>query len=494
MRATSLFILILSLVPGSLWAQGETLVESGTAIQYLANGSNPGIMGAEWTAEGFPLTGWLSGTYGIGYEQSTTGGAINLIQTSVPVGTASVYTRAVFHLDDASAVASLFLGSDWDDGYVAWINGVEVYRSPQMPRDGEPQWDTRATLHESSNGTSPDYGQLQNISDAAVPALHDGDNVLAVGVWNAPLPSSDLVLVPRLVMNLPLPPPRGPYLQNGTDKQIVVRWRTDSLTDSRVEYGIDPGNLNMLVDDPVPTTNHEVILSGLDPDTVYYYSVGSSTELFAGGDSDHFFRTAPVPGTRRSIRIWALGDSGTANANARAVRDAYLTFAAGTHTDLWLMLGDNAYPTGTDDEYQAAVFETFPDMLRRSVLWPTFGNHDGIAASSAFELGPYYAISTLPTTMAEMPVPSGTEAYYSFDFGNIHFVSLNSFDVDRSAPPEGAMLQWLKQDLMDTAQDWVIAFWHHPPTARALMIPIPKSSSSRCVRMLCRFSKIWGST
>ena len=37
------------------------------------------------------------------------------------------------------------------------------------------------------------------------------------------------------------------------------------------------------------------------------------------------------------------------------------------------MLGDNAYDDGTDAEYQAAVFETYPQVLARTVLWPTLG-------------------------------------------------------------------------------------------------------------------------
>ena len=66
--------------------------------------------------------------------------------------------------------------------------------------------------------------------------------------------------------------------------------------------------------------------------------------------------------------VWVLGDSGTANRKARAVRDAYLNFTGSRHTDLWLMLGDNAYPDGTDEEYQAAVFENmYEDMLRHTI-------------------------------------------------------------------------------------------------------------------------------
>ena len=55
------------------------------------------------------------------------------------------------------SVQRLFLSGDYDDGYVAWINGVEVYRSPEMPA-GIPDWNTDAMDHESSNGAVPNYG------------------------------------------------------------------------------------------------------------------------------------------------------------------------------------------------------------------------------------------------------------------------------------------------------------------------------------------------
>ena len=58
------------------------------------------------------------------------------------------------------------------------------------------------------------------------------------------------------------------------------------------------------------------------------------------------------------------------------MRNAYLNFTGTTHTNLWLMFGDNAYENGTDSEYQAAVFDMYPTMLRQSVLWPALGNHD----------------------------------------------------------------------------------------------------------------------
>ena len=126
-----------------------------------------------------------------------------------------------------------------------------------------------------------------------------------------------------------------------------------------------------------------------------------------------------------------------------------------------MMLGDNAYPDGTDSEYQAAVFNIYQQLLTKAVLWSTLGNHDGHTADSASESGPYYDIFSLPRNGEAGGVPSGTEAYYSFDYGNIHFVCLESYETDRSS--SGAMMTWLLADLQANDKEWIIAFWHHPP-------------------------------
>jgi hypothetical protein len=106
----------------------------------------------------------------------------------------------------------------------------------------------------------------------------------------------------------------------------------------------------------------------------------------------------------------------------------------------------------------------YPEILRTSVLWPTLGNHDGHTADSASQTGPYYDMFTLPRSGEAGGLASGTEAYFSFDFGSIHFVCLESYETDRSAG--GAMVRWLDEDLARTTKEWVIAFWHHPPYSK----------------------------
>jgi hypothetical protein len=69
-------------------------------------------------------------------------------------------------------------------------------------------------------------------------------------------------------------------------------------------------------------------------------------------------------------------------------------------------------------------------------VWPTLGNHEGASTTSGqpgASSGPYYSAFVLPTGAQAGGVASGTEAYYSFDYGNVHFISLNSYQVSRSA-------------------------------------------------------------
>ena len=463
--AESLFVaILLSLHPSSMpLAQApETVpVLFGTQMKYLRNSSDPGI-GLGWTASGFDDSTWQSGTYGVGYE-TVPPGATALLRTQVAPGALSIYTRVRFTISNLASVQSLFLSADYDDGYVAWLNGVEVLRSPQMPT-GDPVWNTAAAPHESSNFTYPEHVPYLDISAQGLPALRAGENVLAVGIWNESGSLDDLVLSPRLSTNTVPLIVRSPYLQLGTPTSMVLRWRTNVLTDSQVLYGSAPGSLTSAALDPSPAFDHAVTLSGLTPDTRYYYAVGTSAATLAGGSLDHTFATSPPTGSTRPIRVWVIGDSGTADASSRTVRDAYRNFAGSIPTDLWLMLGDNAYANGDDQQYQRAVFNIYPEMLRTSVLWPSYGNHDGLSSDSATQTGPYYDMFSLPTAGEAGGLPSGTEAYYSFDYGNVHFIALDSFESDRSMG--GPMLTWLAQDLLANTQEWTIAFWHHPPYSR----------------------------
>jgi phosphodiesterase/alkaline phosphatase D-like protein len=126
-----------------------------------------------------------------------------------------------------------------------------------------------------------------------------------------------------------------------------VRWRTDTATDSRVQFGTTAGSLTLSASNGTATTEHIVKLTGLSPNTKYFYNVGSSSAAQAG-DASYYFKTSPTSGTALPTRVWVIGDAGTGSAGQAAVYNAYRNFTGSTYTDFWLMLGDNAYNSGTD--------------------------------------------------------------------------------------------------------------------------------------------------
>ena len=273
-----------------------------------------------------------------------------------------------------------------------------------------------------------------------------------LGVLLLPLPLSSMGLKPSQQVV------RGPYLQSGTSSSVVVRWRTSLPSKGWLRYGPNTAMLETQIEEAQATTEHELKIENLEASSRTYYVIGEADRELAGGP-EYFFDAAPVPGSRVPFRAWLLGDSGTANRDARAVRDAYYKWAGGPRADVWMMLGDNAYNSGLDSEFQRAVFETYPRMLRSNVLWSCIGNHETYNSADPY---PYYQIHTFPQNGEAGGLASGTEAYYSFDYANAHFVVLDSMDHNM-ASRQSPMLKWLAKDLAQTKQEWVIAVFHHGP-------------------------------
>jgi len=444
LAAMTMLVTLQSLLP-CVQAQSTVLSPAGATWKYLDNGTN---QGTAWRAASFNDSTWASGPaqlgYGDGDEATVLGYGPDPNNKYI-----TTYFRRSFSVANPSAYASLTLNLKRDDSAAVYLNGVEVFRTNLAA----------SAAYNVYGSNAADDGNTWQTTTVAPSLLAVGNNVLAVEIHQATASSSDISFDLELTAKLQGGAPvvtRGPYLQIGTPTGGIVRWRTDLPSDSRVRYGPGPDNLTLFADQLTSTTEHEVTLSGLTPNTTYYYSIGSTTTTQAGADANHFFKTSPAEGSSRPTRIWVIGDAGTGGSSQTAVKNAYLNHAGTTYTDLFLMLGDNAYEVGLDSEYQTAVFEMYPTILRQSFVWPTLGNHDAYTSPP-----PYFNIFTLPTTGQAGGLASGTENYYSFNFGNIHFVCLDSMSSDRSVG--GPMLTWLQNDLAANNKPWLIAYWHHPP-------------------------------
>jgi hypothetical protein len=268
---------------------------------------------------------------------------------------------------------------------------------------------------------------------------------------------------------------------------MKVLWRTDSSTPSRVYYGSSIANvMDNQVDIATSETNHTVNITGLTPNTVYYYAISDGTNVLAGGDANHRFKTSPVIGSVQPFRTWVIGDFGKGNAKQMDVKEAFLDHVGDSMPDLWLWLGDNAYDEGTDAEFTQKVFGTqygYGEIFPRVPFMATPGNHDygsvlNILTGEAppNHDGPYYDIVDVPTNGEIGGVPSGYELYYSYDYANVHFISMNSeigsifvgdWDWTGASPfssfSTSPFTDWLHADLQANDKPWVVAYMHQPP-------------------------------
>ena len=213
----------------------------------------------------------------------------------------------------------------------------------------------------ASNGTrtllftdvaAPYSNQLSGLTDGSYSffaVVTNNLNATAISTTNAITVSS---LVSGTVT-------RGPYLGSRGTTNITIRWRTTETTVGRVRFGLALGSLTSFADDTTSRTDHSVTLTGLTPETKYYYSIGTTAGTIQAS-ANYYFSTAPPVGSSRATRMWFISDYGGGDATQTAVRDAYLNYTTtnGHATDVWLTGGDNEQSgmTGADATYQTTVF------------------------------------------------------------------------------------------------------------------------------------------
>lgn len=235
---------------------------------------------------------------------------------------------------------------------------------------------------------------------------------------------------------------RQPYLQNVTASSAVIAFTLHDASSSSLLTFVDtPSGQASEVEtqpDPADATGLQQIarLTSLEPDTVYCYRFEGWTEPVA-------FRTPPRPGEGRSVRFAAFGDSGGAS------RDLVRDRLEAVPFDLLLHTGDIAYQSGTLAEFEERFFDTYAELLARLPIFPASGNHDNAADDGAT----YRRVFMLP----ENGAPSGVERWFSFDWGDVHFVAL---DTERVGSEQTA---WLQRDLARNPLPWTVAYLHRPP-------------------------------
>ncbi len=242
---------------------------------------------------------------------------------------------------------------------------------------------------------------------------------------------------------------RAPYLQQVTDHSAMVLW-TSSFAESPVLTLTHPGTNEVVevaaeVDESAsPARGKQFIakVDGLAADTVYCYEISDAPGLVYQSTG---FKTAPRTGSNTPVTFIAMGDLGERTGDQYAVLEQLKTVPY----DFGVLTGDIAYTDGTYAQWEANYFDVYADVIDKTPFFPASGNHDYGTGSA----GPFREVFALP----ENGGPDGIERWYSFDWGNVHFVMLDSEQVSRT------QADWLDADLAATEQPWKIAVIHRPP-------------------------------
>lgn len=258
---------------------------------------------------------------------------------------------------------------------------------------------------------------------------------------------------------------REPYLQNTTTSSTTIAFGTRTLKtrvvltepdDQRIVGAVDAvyvgddhrkqareqaqARMQLAPDDIYVMAAR---FDKLEPTHLYCYQVFSGetalTELAP-------LATAAAP-SKETIKFVGLGDTGTGGAAQVAIGK----WVAAQPFDFMLFFGDIAYESGTAAQLQHKFFQVYRDLLRYVPIYPTLGNHERRTRQGR----PYLEAFVLPEP----------ERYYSFDWGNVHFVAIDTTQRDTK------QLTWLAEDLRTNKLPWVIVFGHHPMYTNSLRGP-----------------------
>lgn len=301
------------------------------------------------------------------------------------------------------------------------------------------------------------------------------------------------------------PGPAGSLLQEGKES-IVLAWKTNRLPASfDVTYGPQGKAHNkeplsakrterytVRSEDGKGTFDYDVALTDLRLGTTYEYRVRMDGKTLVEG----YFTTRKPRGKR--TRFVAFGDNSFGDSSDRMI--AYEAYRA--RPDFVLNTGDNVYENGLTSEYVRYFFPIFnadtasarsgAPLLRSVPFYTVLANHD-LNDSDPVTKGPvanfdkdpdalgYFTCMHLPLNgprelRTPMPIRGAEKqqgvflacagnrypamANYSFDYGDGHFLCLDSNTyVD---PTDPALQAWIEKDLMATNATWKFVTYHHP--------------------------------
>jgi hypothetical protein len=240
----------------------ETIINWGDTWKYRPGTSEPP---AQWKDSIFNDDSWLSGKSGFGYGDNDDSTIISAVQ--------SLYIRKTFLIDNIDNVEALILHVDYDDAFVAYLNGFEIARANIGTAGIPPAYNqsaVNAIEAQIYQGGKPETFIVKDFRSV----IRQGTNVLAIQVHNYGTASSDMTMIPFLTAGLKQIPayPRGTHpILNLSGRNLHTNFKLSSEGEKIILTNPQGTITDGIIVPPLPTD----ISYGRQPDgssTWFYFS------------------------------------------------------------------------------------------------------------------------------------------------------------------------------------------------------------------------------
>jgi hypothetical protein len=255
----------------------ETAVFATNTWKYIIPNSN---LASDWNNLSFDASAWNSGQMSVGYGDDDD-------ETEISNPSTSVYALINFSISDTSKIKKALLDLDFDDGFVAYLNGIEIARVGLTGTP--PNWDELATDHEASLILGGNISSFEIDPMILKSAMKNGQNVLAIEVHNSSTTSSDLTMLPFLSFGYETP--------NSFYGGNVHAYFNTVFSNSILEtnFGISNEGEVIYLSNPLGIVIDSLIVPDLEPNM----SVG---KFLDGVQNDKLF-TLPTPGQSNNLSL-----------------------------------------------------------------------------------------------------------------------------------------------------------------------------------------------
>ena len=363
-------------------AETFSLVTSQSEVRvFVPTAENGGDrLGDAWTRQGFDDSSWRAGQGGVGHDKTTSFDEFigTDVETDMIDKQSSAFIRTTFQIENLFNLANPTLGIQYDDGFVAYINGTEIARA-NAPVD--PTWNSLATAsHRDALATRFEYFDLSSHADLLV----EGENILAVHGMNRQISSDDFLIATEITATR--------SLRVADTTPGFFERPTASLANGDISYiglgdRVVPSIGRGFYDEPI-----DVSLSTETVGSTLVYTTDGSLPTLENGTVIKASSESESPEATININR-------TTTLRAIAIKESHLSAPVMTETYLYL-----------DDvlrqDYQATLDAGFPEVWRRrtepdygvaaSVIGPN-DEYDGVfsqQAIAAFKSAPTFSIVT----------------------------------------------------------------------------------------------------